>query len=432
MIWDVRNECMSPDEREALQVRHLQAMLGRVKAVVPFYSKVLADIDPQDIQSLADLHNLPFTTKDDLRDYYPYGMFAVPMEDVVRVHSSSGTTGKPTVVGYTRNDIQIWAETIARTLCGLGAVRGDILHNAYGYGMFTGGLGLHYGGELLGVAVLPMSGGNTKRQIMIMQDFGSTLISCTPSYALRLAEVAEEEGVDIRALPLRSGSLGAEPWSESMREEIEEHLGIKAYNIYGLSEIMGPGVSFECEVQDGSHVNEGHFIPEVIDPDTGEVLPDGEYGELVFTCVTKQCLPLVRYRTRDICSLNHEPCPCGRTTTRMSMVAGRTDDMLIVRGVNVFPSQIEQVLVSFPELEPYYEIVIDREQTLDELEVHVEVSPDYFADRVGELEAVRRRVTEETQSALGVSVQIHLAEPQSLTRSEGKAAHVVDKRDFSK
>jgi len=432
MIWDVRNECMSADEREALQVRHLQAMLGRVKAVVPFYSELLADVEPQDTQSLDDLHELPFTTKDDVRKYYPYGMFAVPMEDVVRVHSSSGTTGKPTVIGYTQSDIQMWAGTIARTLCGGGAVRGDVLHNAYGYGMFTGGLGLHYGGELLGLTVLPLSGGNTKRQILIMQDFGSTLISCTPSYALRLAEVAQAEGVDMTALPLRSGYMGAEPWSEAMRQKIETRAGFATYNIYGLSEVIGPGVSFECEEQNGSHINSDHFIPEVIDPETEEVLPDGQYGELVFTCPTKQCLPLVRYRTGDICSLDHTPCPCGRTTVRMSLVTGRTDDMLIVRGVNVFPSQIEEIIVGFPELEPYYQIVVDREGTLDELEVHVEVAPDYFADRVGELEAVRRRVTEETQSALGVSVQIHLAEPQSLTRSEGKATHVVDKRDFNK
>ncbi len=432
MIWDVRNECMSADEREALQVRHLQAMLGRVKAVVPFYSELLADIEPQDIERLADLPKLPFTTKDDVRKYYPYGMFAVPMEDVVRVHSSSGTTGKPTVIGYTQSDIQMWAGAIARTLCGGGAVRGDVLHNAYGYGMFTGGLGLHYGGELLGLTVLPLSGGNTKRQILIMQDFGSTLISCTPSYALRLAEVAEAEGVDMTALPLRSGYMGAEPWSEAMRQKIEARTGFTTYNIYGLSEVIGPGVSFECEEQDGSHINSDHFIPEVIDPETKKVLPDGQYGELVFTCPTKQCLPLVRYRTGDICSLDHTPCPCGRTTVRMSLVTGRTDDMLIVRGVNVFPSQIEEIIVGFPELEPYYQIVVDREGTLDELEVHVEVAPDYFADRVGELEAVRRRVTEETQSALGVSVQIHLAEPQSLTRSQGKAAHVVDKRDFNK
>ncbi len=432
MIWDVRSECMSADEREALQVRRLQAMLGRVKAAVPCYTELLAEVDPQDIQSLSDLGKLPFTTKDDLREYYPYGMFAVPMEDVVRIHSSSGTTGKLTVVGYTPHDIQIWAETIARTLCGLGAVRGDILHNAYGYGMFTGGLGLHYGGELLGVAVLPMSGGNTKRQLTIMKEFGSNLLSCTPSYALRLAEVAEEEGIDIAALPLRAGSLGAEPWSESMRQEIESRLGIKAYNIYGLSEVMGPGVSFECEFQEGSHINEDHFIPETIDPETGEVLPDGEYGELVFTCITKECLPLVRYRTRDICSLNHQPCACGRTTTRMSQVAGRTDDMLIIRGVNVFPSQIEQVLVGFDELEPQYQIVVDREKALDELEVHVEVSPSYFADRVGELEILRDRVGNEIASVLGISLQVHLAEPQSLARSEGKAQRVVDKRDFNK
>ncbi len=432
MIWDVRNECMSADEREAIQARRLQAMLGRAKAAVPCYSKLLADVNPQDIHSLSDLAELPFTTKDDLRDYYPYGTFAVPMEEVVRIHSSSGTTGKPTVVGYTRNDIQMWAETIARTLCGGGATPADVLHNAYGYGMFTGGLGLHFGGELLGLTVLPVGGGNTKRQLMIMQDFGSTLISCTPSYALRLAEVAEEEGIDMPALPIRSGYMGAEPWSESMRQEIEARTGFKTYNIYGLSEVIGPGVSFECERQDGSHINEDHFIPEIVDPETGEVLPDGEYGELVFTCVTKECLPLVRYRTRDICSLDRTPCACGRTTVRMSLLTGRTDDMLIIRGVNVFPSQIEQVLMGFDELAPQYQIVVDRARTLDELEVHVEVAPSYFADRVGELETLRDRVGNEIESVLGISLQVHLAEPQSLVRSEGKAQRVVDKRSSNK
>lgn len=430
MIWDVRKECMSADEREALQVKRLQNMLGRVKGAVPHYRRKLADVDPQDIQSLADLAKLPFTTKDDLRENYPYGLFAVPMEDVVRVHSSSGTTGKPTVVGYTREDIALWAETMARTLCGGGAMPGDILHNSYGYGFFTGGLGLHYGGELLGCAVLPVSGGKTQQQLMVMQDFGSTLISCTPSYSLRLAEVGEESGVDFSALPLRAGFLGAEPWTDAMRQEIERRLYLKAYNIYGLSEVIGPGVSFECEQQDGMHINEDHFLPEVIDPGTQEPLPDGREGELVFTCVTKQCLPLVRYRTRDLCTLTHEPCACGRTTVRMSMVTGRTDDMLIVRGVNVFPSQIEEVLLRFEEVEPVYLIVVDRQGALDELTVQIELAPDFVTDRVGEVEALTQRIRDQIESVLGVSLVVQVVEPKSIARSEGKAKRVVDNRDL--
>jgi phenylacetate-CoA ligase len=433
MIWDVANECMSADEREALQVRRLQAMLGRVKGVVPFYHAKLAeaDVDPQDTKSRSDLARLPFTVKDDLRDNYPYGMFAVPMQDVVRVHASSGTTGKPTVVGYTRSDIALWAETIARTLCGGGGMPSDILHNAYGYGLFTGGLGLHFGGELLGAAVIPVSGGNTKRQIQIMQDFGSTLLCSTPSYALHLAEAGEELGVDFRSLPLRAGFLGAEPWTDAMRAEVEERLSIKAYNIYGLSEVIGPGVSFECECQSGAHVNEDYFIPEIIDPETGEVLPDGETGELVFTCITKQCLPLVRYRTRDICSLSREPCDCGRTTARMSMVTGRTDDMLIIRGVNVYPSQIEEVLLRFDEVEPHYLIHVDRKGTLDELTVQVELAPDFATDRVGEIESLSKRIGEEIQSMLGLGLQVQLMEPKSIARSEGKAQRVVDNRQLT-
>ena len=430
MIWDVRNECMSVDERQAIQVKRLQAMIGRVKGAVPFYNRVLteADVNPQDIKNLADLANLPFTTKDDLRDNYPYGMFAVPMEDVVRIHASSGTTGKPTVVGYTRADIALWADMIARSLCQADAVPGDILHNAYGYGMFTGGLGLHYGGERLGVAVLPMSGGNTKRQIMMTQDFGSTLLCCTPSYALRLAEVAEEMGIDITSLPLRSGILGAEPWTEGMRAEIEQRVGLKAYNIYGLSEVIGPGVSNECEYQNGSHINDDHFIPEVIDPDTGEVLPDGEAGELVFTCITKECLPLIRYRTSDIASITHEPCECGRTTARMRLITGRPDDMLIIRGVNVYPSQIEGVLLTFEEVEPQYLIEVDRKGTLDELAIQVEISSEFFADRVGEVENLSRRIRAEIESVLGLAVEVQLVEPKSIARAEGKVQRVVDKR----
>jgi len=428
MIWDVRNECMSREERHAIQVKRLQAMLGRVKAVVPFYHGQLHAVDPHDIRSLGDLAELPFTLKDDLRDNYPFGMFAVPMEDVVRIHSSSGTTGKPTVVGYAAADIRLWAECIARTLCGGGGTPGDILHNAYGYGLFTGGLGLHHGCELLGAAVIPVSGGNTKRQVTILQDFGPTLLSCTPSYALHLAEAGEEMGVDFAALPLRAAFLGAEPWTEAMRTEIQRRMHVRAHNIYGLSEVIGPGVSFECEHQDGAHVNEDHFIPEVIDPDTGAVLPDGQSGELVFTCVTKQCLPLVRYRTRDICSLTREPCACGRTTARMSLVTGRTDDMLIIRGVNVYPSQIEEVLLRFSEVEPHYLIQVDRKGTLDEASVQVELSSGFATDTVGEVEALSRRISAEIAAVLGLGLQVQLMEPKSIARSEGKAQRVVDNR----
>jgi phenylacetate-CoA ligase len=429
MIWNVRKECLSADEREAVQLKRLQNMLGRVKGAVPHYRRKLADVEPQDLRSMADLAKLPFTVKDDLRENYPYKLFAVPMEDVVRVHSSSGTTGKPTVVGYTRSDIRLWAETIARTLCGGGAMPNDILHNSYGYGFFTGGLGLHYGGELLGCAVLPVSGGNTQNQLLILEDFGSTLISCTPSYALRLAEVGEEQGVEFSKLSLRAGFFGAEPWTEAMREEIERRLCLKAYNIYGLSEVIGPGVSFDCEQQDGMHVNDDHFVPEVIDPETLQPLPDGERGELVFTCLTKQCLPLVRYRTRDLCTLTHEPCACGRTTARMSMVTGRTDDMLIIRGVNVFPSQIEEVLLRFKEVEPVYLIVVDRKGVLDDLAVQVELSPGFLTDRVGEIENLSRRLAAAIESMLNLSVRVQVMEPKSIARSEGKAKRVLDNRN---
>jgi phenylacetate-CoA ligase len=430
MIWDTRNECMSVDERQSIQLQRLRAMLGRAQAAVPFYSRALheAGVDPGDLREPADLARLPFTVKDDLRDNYPFGMFAVPMDDVVRIHASSGTTGKPTVVGYTRRDIGIWAETIARTLCGGGAMPHDILHNAYGYGLFTGGLGLHYGAELLGAAVIPVSGGNSKRQITILQDFGPTLLAATPSYALHLAEVGEEMGVNFRQLPLRSAFLGAEPWTEAMRGEIERRMSVKAHNIYGLSEVIGPGVSFECEYRDGAHINEDHFMPEVVDPGTGEVLPDGSAGELVFTCVTKECLPLVRYRTRDVCVLDRRPCPCGRTTARMSLVTGRTDDMLIIRGVNVYPSQIEEVLLTFSELEPHYLIVVDREGTLDDLTVQVEFAPSFVADQVGAVETLARRIGAAVESVLGVSVRVQLLEPKSLARSEGKAQRVKDNR----
>ena len=365
------------------------------------------------------------TTKDDFREQYPFGLFAVPMKDIIRVHASSGTTGKPTVVGYTRADIDLWAEVCARTLgCGGGTAE-DVVQVAYGYGLFTGGLGMHYGGERLGATVVPMSGGNTKRQIMLMQDFGTTLYCCTPSYSLLLAEVAEEEGVDVSSLPLRCGFFGAEPWTEEMRKQIERRLHCKAIDIYGLSEIIGPGVASECLEQHGLHVFEDHFYPEVIDPATGEPVEPGQLGELVFTCLTKQAIPLLRYRTRDLTRLEEAPCPCGRTSRRMERVSGRTDDMLIIRGVNVFPSQIEEVLMRVEETEPHYRIVVDKTGVLDELEIQVEVSPEIFSDEIKRLESVRGRIGEEIRSTLSVSARITLVEPKTIERSMGKARRVV-------
>jgi len=400
---------------------------------VPCYKRKFEEIGlrPEHISGVADLTKIPFTTKDDFRENYPFGMFAVPMDQVVRVHASSGTTGKSTVVGYTRNDIAVWAELMARTLGAGGTTKGDIVQNAYGYGLFTGGLGAHYGAEKIGASVVPISGGNTKRQIQIMQDFGSTVLCCTPSYAVLLGETAREMGVDVRNLPLRVAFLGAEPWTESMRREIEESLGIDALDIYGLSEVIGPGVSYECMEKAGLHINEDHFIAEVIDPDTGEVLPPGSKGELVFTTLTKEALPLLRYRTRDLTYLEPEPCKCGRTFVRMHRVMGRTDDMLIVRGVNVFPSQIESVLMEIKETEPHYMIVVDREKgALDTLEVWVEVSPEIVSDEVRSLERLEHKITSELQSALGISVKVKLVEPKTIARSEGKAKRVVDRRDL--
>jgi phenylacetate-CoA ligase len=349
------------------------------------------------------------------------------MEDVIRIHASSGTTGTPTVVGYTKNDIALWGEVMARTLVGGGASKGTILQVSYGYGLFTGGLGVHYGGERLGCSVIPVSGGNTSRQIQIMKDFQVTMLACTPSYALHLAEAIEEAGI-LDKINLKSGCFGAEPWSNEMREEIQRRLNLKAYDIYGLSEIIGPGVSFECECQNGMHINEDHFIPEIIDPETGKVLPHGELGELVFTTVTKEALPLIRYRTRDITRLIAEPCACGRTTIRMEKPCGRTDDMLIIRGVNVFPSQIESVLMSFDEVEPHYVIIVDKIGQLDTLEVHVELSVKGFSDAVRNIERLEKRLTQAIHDTLGLAVKVRLVEPKSIPRSEGKAKRVIDKR----
>lgn len=431
MIYNIEFETLPREALEAIQLRRLQATAQRVYATVPFYRRKFdeAGIRPGDIKSLKDLQRLPFTTKDDLRDNYPYGMFAVPMDNVVRIHASSGTTGKPTVVGYTARDIEIWAEVMARSLTAAGASRGDIVHNAYGYGLFTGGLGIHYGAERLGASVIPISGGNTKRQIMIMKDFRPTILTCTPSYALHLGEAAAELGVGHADLRLKAGVFGAEPWSLRMRDEIERKLNLKALDIYGLSEVIGPGVSIEClEGRNGLHIFEDHFIPEVVNPDTGAVLPYGEMGELVFTSITKEAFPIIRYRTRDVTSLSPEPCICGRTHVRMNRVTGRTDDMLIIRGVNVFPSQIESVLLDMRWVEPHYQLVVDRLDNLDTLTVMVEVGEQTFSDEVRKLQDLERQVAKNIKESLGVTTQVKLVEPKSIPRSEGKAQRVIDKR----
>ncbi|MFA9434994.1 MAG: phenylacetate--CoA ligase family protein [Deltaproteobacteria bacterium] len=431
MIYNEEYETMPREALEAIQLRRLQKTVARVYNTVPFYKKRFDEVGVKvdDVNSLDDLRRLPFTYKDNLRDSYPFGMFTVPMDDVVRIHASSGTTGKPTVVGYTARDIQTWSELMARTLMAGGATRGDMIHNAYGYGLFTGGLGFHYGAEKLGASVIPISGGNTKRQVMIMTDFGPTILTCTPSYALLIAEVAEEMGVDFREFNFKAGIFGAEPWSEQMREEIERKLNIKAMDIYGLSEIIGPGVSVECiEAQNGLHIFEDHFIPEIIDPDTEEVLPYGTPGELVFTTITKEAFPVIRYRTRDISVLYPEPCRCGRTIVRMGRVQGRSDDMLIIRGVNVFPSQIESVIMEIDGIEPYYQLEVAREGRLDTLTVKVEVNEKVFSDEVKNLQNMERKLEKNIKEMLSVSAQVKLVEPKSIQRSEGKAVRVIDKR----
>jgi phenylacetate-CoA ligase len=431
MMYNIEFETLPREALEAIQLRRLQTIVERVYAMVPFYKEKFreAGVTPADIRTLDDLRRLPFTTKQDLRDNYPFGMFAVPMDNVVRIHASSGTTGKPTVVGYTARDIGMWSELMARALTAGGATRGDIIHNAYGYGLFTGGLGVHYGAERLGASVIPISGGNTKRQILIMKDFGPTIITCTPSYALHLSEVAAEVGVDFKELRFKAGIFGAEPWSERMREEIERKLDLSAVDIYGLSEVLGPGVSVECtEAKKGLHVFEDHFIPEIIDPVSGEPLPYGEKGELVFTTLTKEAFPVIRYRTRDITSLNPEPCICGRSHVRMNRVSGRTDDMLIIRGVNVFPSQIESVLMEMEEVEPHYQLVVDRVDNLDILTVLVEIGEHGFSDEVRVLQDLEKKISKNIKEYLGVSAKVKLVEPKTIARSEGKAQRVIDNR----
>nr|WP_256218203.1 phenylacetate--CoA ligase [Moorella thermoacetica] len=421
---------MPEAELQELQLERLQATVRRAFFDVPFYRRAFQEIglEPGDIKSLDDLQRLPFTTKQDLRDNYPYGMFAVPMSEIVRIHSSSGTTGKPTVVGYTRHDIDVWSELMARALVCGGATRHDIIQNAYGYGLFTGGLGIHYGSERLGASVIPISGGNTKRQVMIMKDYGSTVLTCTPSYALHIAEVMAEMGIKPEEIKLRCGIFGAEPWSESMRQEIEKRLGISAVDIYGLSEVIGPGVGIECQEKNGLHIFADHFLIEIIDPVTGKQLPPGQRGELVITSLTKEALPVIRYRTRDITSLIPGPCPCGRTHPRVARFTGRTDDMLIIRGVNVFPSQVESVLLEMGGTEPHYLLIVDRQGSLDTLEIKVEVSETLFSDKVRRLEDLEKRLRHELESTLGISVKVTLVEPKSIQRSEGKAVRVIDKR----
>lgn len=413
----------------ALQNERLRATVKRVYEHVPHYRKRMEEngVSPDDIQTVDDLSKLPFTYKQDLRDTYPYGLFAVPLRDVVRLHASSGTTGKQIVVGYTKNDLEIWADCCARALVAAGGSAEDVVHIAYGYGLFTGGLGLDGGSKKLGATTVPVSSGNTKRQITILKDFSSTILCCTPSYALHIAEVLKENGYTKDDIALKAGIFGAEPWTNEMRRQIEDQLGIKAYDIYGLTEIVGPGVAYECGEQTGMHVNEDHFIVEVIDPDTGEPLPEGTQGELVFTCITKEAFPTIRYRTRDIGMITRKPCSCGRTLVKMTKPRGRTDDMLIVRGVNVFPSQIETVLLEHGYT-ANYQIVVDRASNFDTIEVHVEISSDIFSDTVKGLDRKEKELEEALRSLLGIAAKVRLLEPNTLERSIGKAVRVVDKR----
>lgn len=423
-------ETMSRDELKILQSQQLRALVKYVYSNVPSYREKMqkAGVLPGDIQSVEDLKFLPFTYKQDLRDTYPFGMFATPMEDIIRIHASSGTTGKQTVVGYTAHDIDMWSDCIARALTGAGVTRGDKMQVAYGYGLFTGGLGIHYGCEKTGASVIPISGGNTKRQIQTMIDFGTTVLACTPSYALYIAETMAEMGYSPNDNKLKVGIFGAEPWSEQMRADLEKSFGIKALDIYGLSEVMGPGVACECMEQDGMHIQEDNFIAEIINPETGEAVPEGEAGEIVFTTLTKQGLPLIRYRTHDISRLETSKCACGRTTARMKKVTGRSDDMLIIRGVNVFPSQIEGVLLDIAGTTPNYQIIVNRVDNRDTLEVDVEMSPALFSDEVRRVEDVEARIRTKLDSVLGINAKVRMVEPKTIARSEGKAKRVIDNR----
>ena len=428
-IYQPEIESASRDYLHAVQSARLIKMVKNAYENVPFYKKQLkgAGLEPGDIHSIDDIIKLPFTLKTDLRDNFPYGLFAVPPRELVRIHASSGTTGKQTVVGYTAHDIDVWATGAARALSAAGCTTEDFVHVSYGYGLFTGGLGLHYGAEKLGATAIPVSSGNTKRQVQILQDFGSDFLCCTPSYAMFIGETVRDMGIDPATLKLRGGLFGAEPWTDNMRREIERLLDIKAYDIYGLSEIAGPGVAYDCECENVLHVCEDYFYPEVIDPDTLQPLPDGEYGELVFTCIGKEALPLIRYRTRDICALHHGVCSCGRTVVRMSKPRGRSDDMLIIRGVNVFPSQVEHVLLELG-MDPNYLIIVDRRNNLDTMEVQVEMNAALFSDTVRDIENTEKRIEGALQSTLNIHARVRLLEPNTLPRSEGKAKRVIDNR----
>lgn len=429
MIWNETKECMSRDEMQSLQSARLVKQVDRVYHNVEFYRKKMqeAGLEPGDIRGLGDLSKLPYTTKNDLRDNYPFGLFAVPQSEVVRVHASSGTTGKATVVGYTRRDIEIWSECVARAMTQAGITKDDKIQIAYGYGLFTGGLGAHYGAEHLGATVVPMSTGNTKKLTTMMQDFDVTAIACTPSYLLHIAEVLEESG-EINNIKLKAAICGAEPWTENMRLQIEDRLHIKAFDIYGLSEIMGPGVACDCEYHKGLHVYEDYFLPEIISPDTLKQVPEGETGELVFTTLNKEGLPLIRYRTKDLTSIDYGPCECGRTLARISRFKGRSDDMLIIRGVNVFPSQVEAALLEVSETSPNYLLIVDRVNNQDTLEVLVEVDEKFFSDDMRALESLTKTITGVLKQALGLAVKVKLVEPKTIERSEGKAKRVIDKR----
>lgn len=430
MIWDSENECRPRAEIEALQLGRLQETVARAYERVPFYRQAMETkgIRPSDIRSLEDVRLLPMTTKEDFRRNYPYGLFAVPLKEIVRLQASSGTTGRPVVVGYTRRDLETWTDLVARMVSLAGVTPEDVAQVVFGYGLFTGGFGLHYGLERVGATVVPASAGNSKRHIMLMRDFGTTVVVGTPSYVLHLAEVAAEEGVDPQALPVRLGLFGGEASSREMLREIERRWGMRATDNYGLTEVMGPGVSGECEYQDGQHVAEDHFLVEILDPATWEPCPPGVKGEVVITTLTKEALPVLRYRTRDISSLNFEPCRCGRTTARLAKITGRTDDMLIIRGVNVFPSQVESVLMEIDGVSPHYQLIVSRRNYLDELEVRVEVNPDFFSDRYRHLEELEEKVMDRLNTVLQLKARVRLVEPHSIARSEGKARRVVDLR----
>ena len=425
-------ECMPREEIKRIQSERLVWQVARMYDRVELFRKRMDEkkLKPEDIKSIDDLSKLPFSYKQDLRDYYPYGLFAEPLKNIVRTHASSGTTGKQIVVGYTRHDLEMWADCMARQLAAAGTTDEDVVQVSYGYGLFTGGLGAHAGAERIGATVVPTSSGNTARQIQTMVDFGTTVLCCTPSYAMYLAESIAEAGLRDK-IKLKSGVFGAEPWTEDMRHAIENSLGIKAFDVYGLSEIMGPGVSFECECQNGMHVNEDMFVPEIIDPDTGEVLPEGAQGELVFTTLTKEGFPVIRYRTRDICSLNYEQCECGRTFVRMNKPTGRSDDMMIIRGVNVFPSQIEEVLLRISEgVTPNYQIIVGRENNTDTLDINVEMTEKLFADDVKSIEKIEKKIVSDLRSVLGIGAKVHLVNPKTIARSEGKAKRVIDNRNL--